>query len=228
MPPDTPPPLKALEQRGGVLFDGCLDPCRPDPRHGHAVLPDLFPVPDPDGLGADPGRHALSAPPSPRQQDRGQARTGRHPAGRRWRRADRRADGDADEFAWRFGASTGQRRAEQLAEDSSPASRGRGMAGRRQAGPRRVVEGPCGPAGAGAEHAAKDRRTGENSPGLRRQHRGWIVAVHGVLHHCRLHHGLRAVGQSRSRAIFERIVGNARGSELPACPRRPFVPSPRG
>jgi predicted PurR-regulated permease PerM len=42
---------------------------------------------------------------------------------------------------------------------------------------------------------------------------------------------IMAFGQAGSRgslAIFERIVGNARGSEWPACPRRPFVPSPKG
>ena len=71
----------------------------------------------------------------------------------------------------RFGAGPDPRCTAQHAEDSSPASRGRGMADRRQADPRRVVEGVCGLAGAGTEHAAKDRRTGENSPGLRRQHR---------------------------------------------------------
>ena len=92
-------------------------------------------------------------------------------------RADRRADRGADELARRFGASPGPRRAEQHAEDSGPASRGRGMAGGRQEGPRRLVEGPCGPAGAGAEPAAEDRRPGEGGPGLRRQHRRWTVAV---------------------------------------------------
>ena len=175
---------------------------------GHALLPGLLPVPDPDGLGADPGRHALSAPPIPGRQDRGQTRTRRNPAGRRWLLADRSADGDADEFAWRFGASTGQRRAEQLAEDSSPASRRRGMADRRQAGsttfgrrPMRTCRRWC--RACSRRSANWRKRPWASSPAS-------VVALLQFMAAFIIAGIIMAFGQSgsrSSRAIFERIVG---------------------
>ena len=111
-----------------------------------------------------------------------------------------------------------------------PAPRRRGeVAGRRPEGPYALVEGACGPAGAGAEHAAADRRPGENSPGLGRQHRWWLVAVPGRLHHCRHHHGLRRRrAVAASRAIFERIVGKARGANWQAVHGDHSCRRPRG
>src|SRR5881394_2608668 len=79
----------------------------------------------------------------------------------------------------------------------APAPRCRALACRGQSDPRCLVEATFGLADDGAEHAAEDRRTGENSPRLRRQRRWWSVAVPGLVHHCRHHHGLRAVRQSR-------------------------------
>ena len=83
-----------------------------------------------------------------------------------------------------------------------------------KAAPRGVVEGPCGPAGAGAEPAAEDRRTGENSPGPGRQHGGSEVLQ--LLASLIIAGIIMAFGQAGSRgseAIFERIIGNARGRE---------------
>ena len=42
-------------------------------------------------------------------------------------------------------------------------------------------------------HAAKNWRPGQDRFGFRRRHRRWVIGIHGFLHRCRHHHGLRSV-----------------------------------
>ena len=198
---------------------------------GHALLPGLLPVPDPDGLGADPGRHALSAPPIP-----GRARSGANKDSPRpcWsscrRRADRRADGAADEFAGRFGASADQRRAEQHAEDSRPASRRRGLAARRPARSTTFGRRPIRTCRRWCRACSRRSANWRKRPWAL-----WPASVVALLQFVAafiIAGIIMAFGQSgsrSSRAIFERIAGtDTRRRICQICPRRPFVPSPKG
>ena len=109
----------------------CADPRRADPGAGAAVLPDLLALPRADGVGADPGGHAVSPAPGAGRPHGRAARLGGdadHPARGR---ADRRAHRAAAEFGGRLGASPGRRRAAGHAADSpAPAGRGRMAGGR--------------------------------------------------------------------------------------------------
>ena len=77
---------------------------RPRRGPGHALLPGVLPVPQPDGLGSDSGRHALPSASVGGREDRRPPGTGRDAARAPRHRRGRRADHGADELARRLGA----------------------------------------------------------------------------------------------------------------------------
>ena len=107
----------------------------------------------------------------------------------------RRADG----FARRLGAAIRAGRPGQYAADPGATPGRRGMADRRQEDPCVLVEGALRPAGAGAEHAAEDRRPRESGARLRRGRGGGMLHVPGVVPDCRRHHGIRRRGRPQQR-----------------------------
>ena len=80
------------------------DPRRSHLRAGDALLPDLLAIPDPDGLGGDPRRHDVPAPPAARVPDGREAGMGVHADRSDWCGDHRGADGSAGGFAGRRGA----------------------------------------------------------------------------------------------------------------------------
>ena len=202
--------------------------CRTHPGTGHALLSGLRAVPDPDGLGADSGRRALSDAPVPRGQDRRQARACSDDRGSPRRHPDHRANRRADEFAGRLGASIDHRRAGGHAPDPSPARRCRHVAPGRREALCDLVGGVHRPACSDQEHAAEDRRPRKDGARLRRQYRRRAAPIPRRLHHRRHHHGLWSDGQpckpchlrARRRRRAGRRVHEAR-------PRRPYGPLPK-
>ena len=65
--------LSELEQTSIHPSDGCVDSNRFDWRTGGTVLPDLFTIPDADGLVNHPGSHVVSVASMARPQARQEA-----------------------------------------------------------------------------------------------------------------------------------------------------------
>ena len=168
-----------------------IDPRRAPAGAGDDLLQGVLAVPDPDGLGADPGRHALSAAPVDGPQDGRQAGTCRNGAGDHWIHPDRHAVRRVDELAGRLGEGADRRRAVELAENPAAKRKRRQVAGGRTEGARRVDPGPRRFARIREEHATQDRRPGEDGARRCRRHRWRVVDVPGLVHHLRHHHGLR-------------------------------------
>ena len=137
-------------------------PRRADPRRSHlrtgdALLPDLLAIPDPDGLGGDPRRHDVPAPPVARVPAGREAGMGVHADYPSCFCARRGTDGPAGGFAGRRRAEIRARRPGQHPADSGSAP-GRGKMADRRQGPLCVlVEGTLRPSGTRAEHAAERR-----------------------------------------------------------------------
>ena len=106
----------------------------------------------------------------------------------------------------------------------APSPGGRRVADRRQVDLWALVAGSLGFAGSRSEPAAEARRPSEKRVGDCCQHRRRAVAVSGLLHHCRNHHGLLASRAPEAPCPFS-IASSAQGraKNLQSCPRRPSV-----